>query len=356
MGYKYKVSVIIPYYNAERTIKRAILSVINQTINEYEIITIDDGSLDSSRTIVESIAKDNSNILVLETNRLGAGGARNKGLEFAGGEYICFLDADDFLDSKYFEKMITAIEQNHAQISFCRYQNVDINGNKLITPYEINLSKLIDDLRDIQYFFIPNLIRKTEKRESIIWSIFRCLFKQDIIVDNNIYFNEINFGEDFLFLLEYISFCKKASLVDESLYNYTLVDKSATAHSVGYKECYCKTACLFIDVANDYVGNKFFYEPSKIDEILKIFNLSLAYNMILNFLLGVKEGKHNENELDIIKSIILKNDILSYSKKIGYVRYFLLKYILDNEYTTIVSNAEFLLENNFVLKNSTKLN
>lgn len=93
-----KVSVIIPVYNVEKYLEECLDSIINQTLKEIEIICIDDGSTDSSLNVLENYKKKDKRIIVLQQQNLGAGAARNKGLDLARGKYLSFLDADDFLN------------------------------------------------------------------------------------------------------------------------------------------------------------------------------------------------------------------------------------------------------------------
>ena len=108
-----KISVIIPVYNAQNSIKRALESVLSQSYQDFEIILVDDGSKDDSLQIINSFAKDYSCIRVFSQVNAGPGRARGKGIEHATGEYLFFLDADDYLPEAAFESLI-AVVQEHA--------------------------------------------------------------------------------------------------------------------------------------------------------------------------------------------------------------------------------------------------
>ena len=111
-----KVSVIIPVYNAEKYIERCIDSVVNQTYKNIEILLIDDGSSDNSPAICDNWAKNDSRIIVFHQQNSGVSAARNKGIELSIGDYISFVDSDDFIAENTIEKAVTAVDKNDADI------------------------------------------------------------------------------------------------------------------------------------------------------------------------------------------------------------------------------------------------
>lgn len=119
------VSVIVPVYNAERHLTECISSICNQTLQNIEIILVDDGSTDSSLSIINEFAGKDNRIKVLHQNRRFAGVARNHGLQYAQGEYVIFLDADDFFDKTLLENAYYTAHINDADI-------VLFGGNDLI--------------------------------------------------------------------------------------------------------------------------------------------------------------------------------------------------------------------------------
>ena len=129
-----KVSVIIPVYNSEKYIKECIESVINQTYQNLEIIVIDDCSMDSSIELVKNIKDDRINIISLPEN-IGVSNARNKGIEVATGDYICFIDSDDIWMREKIEKQVEFIEKNgyefiYSNYAFLRGGNIDLKKCK----------------------------------------------------------------------------------------------------------------------------------------------------------------------------------------------------------------------------------
>lgn len=201
-----KLSIVIPNYNNEKYIELCINSILNQTFNNYEIIIIDDGSNDKSIEIIESIIKNKKNIKLIKQYNQNASIARNKGIEIAKGEYMLFIDGDDFLNDKNtLTNMINKINGN--DLLLCNYKIVDEN-NKFIGSYHVT-DEIIKDSNDIieKYAFISAV--PTNK-----------LFKTKIIHDNNIFFDNVDIGQDLNFYLKYLALCKSVIVIDDYSYCY----------------------------------------------------------------------------------------------------------------------------------------
>ena len=151
------ISIVIPVYNGEAYLEACLDSILQQTHNHYEVIAVDDGSTDDSRTICEEyVAKDDRLRLVCQTNA-GASAARNRGLKEAVGEYVYFLDSDDWIESTAFEEFICAEKKNNADVIFFDAYSIDEETDKITEKhyrhnfkYEVDcgpelLRKLIDN-------------------------------------------------------------------------------------------------------------------------------------------------------------------------------------------------------------------
>ena len=123
------VSVIIPAYNAEKTIEKAVESVLNQTCRELEVIIVDDGSKDRTAQICDRLAAHHSNVTVRHIQNAGVSAARNVGLETAMGEYIVFIDSDDEMMSDMVAFLLYNMEAENADISVCGVRIVEPNGS-----------------------------------------------------------------------------------------------------------------------------------------------------------------------------------------------------------------------------------
>ena len=121
------VSVIIPVYNVEKYLKDCINSILNQTYSNWEMILVDDGSVDNSGDICDKFSKNDSRIHVIHQTNKGVSFARNKGIEKANGEYLIFIDSDDWIENNMFEEMITAINNTKADACYCDRYYKDVN-------------------------------------------------------------------------------------------------------------------------------------------------------------------------------------------------------------------------------------
>lgn len=124
-----KISLIIPVFNLENHIEKCLISVENQTFRNFEAIIVNDGSTDSSRQIIEEFTAKNSNFRLINTENRGVWAARNHALNEAKGNYIVFLDGDDYIAPDYLYKLYKAAIEGDADIAVCSAQNVDESGN-----------------------------------------------------------------------------------------------------------------------------------------------------------------------------------------------------------------------------------
>lgn len=141
-----KVSVIIPVYNVEKYIKRCLESIERQTLKDFELVIINDGSQDDSQKIIDEFTeKKTCEVQCLIKKNEGQAAARNKGIKMAHGEYIAFVDSDDYLEDDYLETLYNAAQENGSQVVVCGYYQVDERGkmlrkvqitNKNVAPYE----------------------------------------------------------------------------------------------------------------------------------------------------------------------------------------------------------------------------
>ena len=128
------ISLIIPVYNVENYLRQCLDSIINQTLKEIEIICINDGSTDSSKQILEEYALKDERIKIINQKNKGAGAARNSGIDAATGEYIGFVDSDDWVNLDAFEKLYNKITRENVDIVFSRYNYVFEDGRIQHSP------------------------------------------------------------------------------------------------------------------------------------------------------------------------------------------------------------------------------
>ena len=226
------LSIIIPAYNAERKISLTINSLLAQMNDEIEILIIDDGSVDNTANVIkkiqESHIKGTEYIKLISKINGGVSSARNCGIENAKGQYLYFLDADDFVSVDFIEKIFSIItEEKKYDCMFWAYELVDENNNSIRSvnylgkdSHETTSYKLIDDIIQTKrgWFWTCNIIYNREK-----------------VITNNLKFTEgIVAGEDTEFIYKYISHSKEIYYLDQVL-SYYVIHSSSTMQSYNIK-------------------------------------------------------------------------------------------------------------------------
>ena len=117
-----KISVIVPIYNSEDYIDRCVRSIVEQSYKNIEIILVDDGSTDNSSMMCDEWAKNDKRVKVIHKENGGVSSARNEGLKIAKGDYISFVDSDDYIDKKMIEKMLNQMEKGNTDLVICNYE------------------------------------------------------------------------------------------------------------------------------------------------------------------------------------------------------------------------------------------
>ncbi len=212
-----KISVIMPAFNAEKFIARAIRSVIAQTFSDFEVIVIDDGSVDSTREIAEGFAKQDKRIHVLHEENRGTARARNNGLDIAQGLYVSFLDADDCWEPEFLVSTFERAQETDAKFIYSWAEEQFTDGER----------KFIGDVRQIEGKMDSYLHESGEYRQP--FHTCSVLISRDIIENNNIRFPEgIKYSEDTAFFLQVLS-VTKAVCVPRCLVYYCRNDNSTMA-------------------------------------------------------------------------------------------------------------------------------
>ncbi|SDN05472.1 glycosyltransferase family 2 protein [Bacillus sp. OK048] len=217
------ISIIIPVYNVEEYLDRCFESVKKQTYNNLEIIFVNDGSPDNCGPMCDKYANEDNRVKVVHKNNEGLGFARNSGLDVASGDYVAFVDSDDFVAADYIEKLYDAITRNDADTAICgivRY----FNNEKQIAKSICEREKIYFDEEIIDNVLL-NMISSepSGKVESIIpVSVWHELYSMKLINDNNIRFHsEREFiSEDAVFQIDYFKHSHKTVIIPYELYYY----------------------------------------------------------------------------------------------------------------------------------------
>ncbi len=224
-----KISIIVPVYNVELYLRRCLDTIINQTLNEIEIILVNDGSSDNSLDICRYYERLDSRIIILDKKNEGVSSARNEGLKVARGEYIGFVDPDDWIDFNMYESMYTKAKTGNYDIVMCNY----FLERKISEKVEINLSKkkfIGND--EILEWIIKNMIAPVDLNSNqicIAGAVWRMIFRRNIILSNSICFKRnLMYGEDLIFSIESLVNCNRVYILDEYYYHYFKREGSAT--------------------------------------------------------------------------------------------------------------------------------
>lgn len=300
-----KVSIIIPIYNTQKYLGKCLESVIDQTLKDIEIILVNDGSIDESLRICMEYEKKDKRIKVIDKNNEGVSIARNIGIENSNGEYICFVDSDDYIEKDMLNNMYNSILNNEADLCMCNYVKENIYKRDYI-DCDIGKNILVND--EIRNLLIFPLIERGYNEKYHKLSGFRGpvakLFKASIIKYNNIKFKkDLIIGEDFIFNLEYLNLCKKIIIDRGYYYNYVTNEDSVT---MKYKEdawnkIYIKTINKLIEFLNE--NNYYNISKDRVNNIITKYFLICIWNE--------KNNKNKFKKLKIIKNIcndrIIKN-------------------------------------------------
>ena len=206
------ISVIVPIYNGEQYLAQCIESILIQTYSMLEIILINDGSKDTSLQICKEYEQKDSRIKVYDLQNGGVSRARNFGLSVATGDYVAFVDCDDYLSAEMYQKLLERAELECADMTFCKYVCLKKDGQKL--ENESALNKFVND-KNFNYFFSC----EKEIKNYIMGSCWRVLINRAFLGDTKFH-TDLRFIEDMIFIMELTVKSKKLSLVDEYLYYY----------------------------------------------------------------------------------------------------------------------------------------
>ena len=208
-----KVSVIIPVYNVEKYLKKCLDSIFNQTLKDIEVICIDDGSNDSSLEILNEYQIKDKRLKVISQKNEGAAVSRNKGMDLAKGEYISFVDSDDWLELNALEKLYDNAKSNDSDLVL--FNSIEIHQDSTKDRIYLPLDESIDyNNFTFDYNYNKRLVLN---KMFVIWSKF---YKTSFLKENNIRFHNYEIFNDLQFHVETMIFAKKISYLPEILYNY----------------------------------------------------------------------------------------------------------------------------------------
>lgn len=199
-----KVSVIVPVYNASLYINRCIESILCQTFNDFELLLINDGSTDDSLDILKKYAKKDKRIKVIEQENMGVAKTRNKGISLAKGDYVAFVDNDDYIDEDYLKQFINNSKD----------QDIVIGGYRRVS---------LDDKEIMRY-----TLKDTDWSKYTFITPWARIFRREFLLKNKIEFFSSPIGEDVYFNLKAYSLTKKIKNISYIGYNWLYNDLSVS--------------------------------------------------------------------------------------------------------------------------------
>jgi glycosyltransferase involved in cell wall biosynthesis len=294
------ISIVIPVYNAEKYIRNCINSLINQTFSNIEIVCVNDGSVDSSRVILEEYANLDNRIIIINQENLGVSTARNNGIRKSRGKYIMFVDSDDWLDLETCEFAYDIALKYSADVVMWSYirEYEGISKPKVMSNYDF-VEFCNEDVKvKLHRFLVGPFEKELSKPENMeaLNPIWAKLYKTSLIKDNDIELydiKKIGTGEDGLFNLQLFKYVKKAVMIKKNFYHYRKTN-SMSLTTVYSSKKYSQWQHLF-DIMQNYIQD---------DELDETYNIALNNRVALSIItLGLDILVSNKSILGKIKEI-----------------------------------------------------
>ena len=295
------VSIIVPIYKVEPYLRRCLDSIVNQTYTNLEIILVDDGSPDGCPQICDEYAANDNRIIVIHKENGGLSDARNTGLDVCKGEYISFVDSDDWTTPTYIEHLLKAIKDNNAEIAVCNYtttkQNCTINTlNTSIPEYEI---------------LTPTLaVKKLWSKDYVTFvTAWGKLYKKSLFT--GIYFPKGKIHEDKYTTYKLLYQSNKTVFLKELHYFYFQRNDSITA----------KTSSSSIRILEAQIERYFFFKEHKENEIIELCLKTLCWDLLFAYSLckSTTHGYSAKDLLTLYKTSV--NDYANVNKSSKHLKY-----------------------------------
>lgn len=327
-GYLMKdlVSIIVPVYNTQKYLDRCLESLTNQSYQTIEIILVDDGSTDRSPEICNTWAKKDNRVVVVHKQNAGAGMARNTGLEHASGQYVLFVDSDDYVDRNTIMKCVCDAQKYSVDIVAFGRNEVYTDGR--ITPKTMSTDRLYYEGETIIVDILPGLFTYSKGIGTSVWGK---LYNLELIRNSGIRFRSEReyLSEDACFNLELFSFVSSLKILPEHLYYYCRNDASLSrSYKSGHQnrnDSFCVEALKICEV-HDY--------PKEISRCIQVryhmYTIS-GLKRIANSTLSRKEKYTQFHEVFSNKILrgSLTNDILKVEKLEARIFWILFRYRLN---------------------------
>ncbi len=332
-----KISIIMPVYNAEKTIEETLRSLENQTYSDIEIICVNDGSKDKSLEILQNHASIDGRIIVLSQENASPAAARNAALSIAQGEYLMFCDSDDKYEPQMCQRMFETIEEKKVDLVMCDTE-IEVATKSLRT-------KASSALEYNRLNMFNEVILDNSTRPNVRVTLWNKIFRKKIVDDNQIIFPKLYTTEDDAFVLIYISLIEKAYGLDEKLYHYIVRGDSLTDTALHKNNKNAMNIFYSLHYVMSYLSERNLLGAN-------IIWLLFVINKCLYMRINLVDASQYEKIFGLVKDILVFTDYETVAKS-GYK---LLTYIRSNDYQKYFSfiknqGAESFLQKFFSLKN-----
>lgn len=296
-----QISIIVPVYNVEEYLSQCVVSILDQTFTNFEVILIDDGSEDNSGHICEEFAKKDERVRVFHKVNGGVSSARNLGLRYAKGDWICFVDSDDLLPCSSLQIFLSHVRED-IDLVMAGYVIMKTNGDIVESPKKHTSCMLgyQEALREMYHATDFNY-------QGYLWCK---MFRNSVILHNKISFNEsISFNEDRLFIVNYICHSKKnIAYTTSSVYNYILRDSGVMSSILkGYNRKFATDFDAFVQMRDAIISST---RNNELDK-LSLEGICNSYMSNHKMMLDFKEYDSRIHK-HMLKKMLLKGAIPTY--------------------------------------------
>jgi glycosyltransferase EpsJ len=210
------VSVIVPIYNAESTLRKCIDSILSQSFKNIELWLIEDGSIDKCSNICREYELLDSRVKAIYQDNKGVSYSRNLGIAKSSGKYIQFVDADDWINQEMIMNLVNTINDN-SDLVICGYNVINV-----CPGYTSQFERCVKNKIELDTVNFLNQFSQFYEI-GLLQAVWNKIYRKDIIMEFNLSFNkDLSLGEDMLFNINYFKSCNKISLINDVLYNYTI--------------------------------------------------------------------------------------------------------------------------------------
>lgn len=334
---KPKVSIILPIYNVEKYLDRCMKSLLNQTMREIEIIMVDDGSPDNCPAMCDNYAQMDNRVKVIHKKNEGLGMARNSGLKIATGDYIAFLDSDDYVDLHTYETLYkTIVRCGNPEAVFCGVNKVNDKGEIYYSHCDFSEFTQIKDndkCKRIAAEIVARLDKKTSGKYFV--SVWHALYNKEFILNNNIrFYSEKEYiSEDIIFDIDFLSRAHNIVYIPDCLIYYC--DNGASLSRVFRKDRFIRTQIMHHKIIEMMQKYKF---PEEYKLSAHKYMIISTRQFIYNYFKNIEDKKER---LEYVKDIVGQREFWNNIRKSKVKKIINFKLLLF--YYPLVYNMHFIV-------------